>query len=230
MQVDIQTLFIFFGIFSFAFGLGLAFIPSLIKYVNKKRKAHEAIFKDSIEILRTIRKSGKGYYEISEDQERDKLLENSMTPKRLCKKFWNLEKQIIEYNEWLLDSGDIVNFVVKSKVNELKDHPKWISLVNQLDYNDSLTSHISHLIYDDNLTTGATKEVLFQHCGRDYEIDPIDGSKTVRLKEFVDSGDFYKLIYELKGLENRASLRMLREARKNFLDKVDDILKWIRKR
>ena len=226
MQVDVLIFSTIFGIsFGIALGLGLAFIPSLIKHVNEKRKAHKVIFKDSMKILRKTRKSGKEYDGIFNDEEIIKLLVNPMTPKRLHKEFRNLDNQIDEYNEWLLDSDDIVKPVVKSKINELSF--KWISLVNQLDRDKSLTSKISHLIYDGNLTADATKEFLFSRWGRDHKITVIDdGSETVRLKEFVDSEDFYKIIGELKGLE-RPSIYMLQKARENLLNTIGDTYKWL---
>lgn len=229
MSVDVTiALFIWGIVISIVFGFGLAYIPILIKHVNEKRKAHKVIFKDSMKFLRAIRKSGKDHLGIFEDEEMIKLLRNPMIPKKLYKEFTNLDGQIYTYNEWLLDSNDIVKPVVKSKIDEL--NRKWISLVNQLDHDTSLTSYISHLICDDNLTTDATKEFLFSRWGRDYKIDVIDGgSKTVRLKEFVDSEDFYKLIDELKDFY-RPSLYMLREARNNLLDTVEDMTKWIRKK
>lgn len=220
--IDIQTFSIFFGIFfGIAFGLGLAFIPSLIKYVNEKRKARKAIFKDSMEILRTIRENEKNHYAIDKKQIK-KLLENSMTPKKLCREFRNLEIQINEYNDWLFESDNIFKAEVESKVNKLKDKSKWGPIVNQLGSN--LTTHISHLIHDGNLTLEATKEFLFQHWGIDYKVD------NIRLREFVDSEDFYKLIDKLKDLEKRASLRMLRKTRKSLLSTVEDTTRWVQRR
>jgi ribosome-associated translation inhibitor RaiA len=82
------------------------------------------------------------------------------------------------------------------------------------------------------LTLEATKEFLFQHWGRDYKIDVTveGGSGTIRLGEFVDSEDFYKLIDKLKDLEKRASLRMLRKTRKSLLSTVEDTTRWVQRR
>lgn len=220
--IDIQTFSIFFGIFfGIAFGLGLAFIPSLIKYVNEKRKARKAIFKDSMEILRTIRENEKNHYAIDKKPIK-KLLENSMTPKKLCREFRNLEIQINEYNDWLFESDNIFKAEVESKVNKLKDKSKWGPIVNQLGSN--LPTRISYLICGGNLTLEATKEFLFQHWGIDYKVD------NIRLREFVDSEDFYKLIDKLKDLEKRASLRMLRKTRKSLLSTVEDTTRWVQRR
>jgi len=93
----------------------------------------------------------------------------------------------------------------------------------------SSSEGIYKAIYEGNLTFELARDsIMKDRWDEKVKItDTTSGGTELKLKDVVEGKDFHKLVEELKGLQDRESIKMLRDAQRRFLERAEAILKEV---
>ena len=170
-----------------------------------------------------------------------RLIKDADTPRPLRKRLREVERLVAEYLKWLPESDYIIDKEIDARCKDRENLiERWECFrsggISSLPI--VLREEARKMIYEGGLDFDRIKEIILRKYGRDYsvtvnlivgDVEPIK-LETIKLKEVVDSADFYSLIERLKDLEHRAIVETLRDAEKRLISEANDALKWINKR
>ena len=224
------------------------------RWDENKEKQHNAVVQAKESLSHLL----KYYVEEWEDvdsihiQER---IKDANTPRLLRKRLQELERRIAKYHKWWADSNYIIESLVKAEVEKrekLKNLWDYVAKAYEgmppLEH--AMKEAVRYMIYEGNLEGEKVKELLLKNR-RDYSVHfPLTGTQVwadqppeevsklegvvkepqIKLKDILDSNDFYRLVEHLKDLEHRPAVLKTTTIRESLMFKANDTLKWINKR
>ena len=158
------------------------------------------------------------------------IIADSRIPQKLRREVRELIGFATECRDWRYESWQVVNTQVKllARSDEFKKLDKEFKLFDKTlqeefyGYDGTPSERIYQAIYDGNLTFElARNAILHNRWGEEKKVN--DG--VMKFKDVIESGQFHKFIEELKQLQERRSLKMLRSARERLTENAQLILK-----
>lgn len=166
----------------------------------------------------------------------DKLVHDAHIPKRLRKELGELVDFALERNRWRYECHQIINSEARAQTKHLDTLNRAFKDVigSTLEgafqgTEGSASDNIYKAIYKNSLTFEMAKEsVLKDHWDAKVTIrDKLGEERELMFKDIIDGGEFHKFIENLIKLQNRTSIRTLRDAQARFLKKAQSILQEV---
>ena len=206
------------------FGFYVRFLPAWKENRKKKQKAKleiQARVEIAIAYVESYDWAGIGSLE--------KAFTEAPISKRLHEELDDLIKYALEYFRWRHECFQVVNAEVRAQSKQFSTLNDVFSLVfgSNLEgifggTEGSASYGIYNAIYKGELTFDMAKESILKG---NWDREVVTQGKNVMFKGIIDGGDFHKFIESLRKLQNRESIKTLRDAQARFLEKARLILK-----
>lgn len=163
-----------------------------------------------------------------------KAFDDAPISKRLRRELNELIKLALKYHRWRSESFQVINAEVRAQSknfdtlnNAFRDIFGSTLEATLRETEGSIGKNMYEAICKEQLTFDTAKElVLKDHWDRKVTLQSKQGQqKELMFKDIIDGGDFHKFIGNLTNLQDRASIRTLRDAQARFLKKAQAILK-----
>ena len=137
----------------------------------------------------------------------------------------------IEYYRWRYECFEVINAEVRAQGKQFSTLNDVFSLVFGSDLEGmfggtegSASYNIYKAIYKGELTFDMAKESILKGS---WDREIVIQGKNVMFKDIIDGGDFHKFIESLRKLQNRTSIKTLRNAQAAFLQRAQSLLKEV---
>jgi len=202
------------------------FLPAWKENREKKRQARLEI-KSQLEIFTVYVE----LYDWGGMGSLEKAYKDAPISKRLIKELDELMKLALEYYRWRYECFEVINAEVRAYGKQFSTLDDVLSLVFRSNLEGifggtegSANYSIYKAIYKGELTFDMAKEsILKGHWDREI----VTQGKNVMFKDIIDGGDFHKFIESLRKLQNRESIKTLRNSQAAFLRKAQSVLKEV---
>jgi len=161
----------------------------------------------------------------------EKAYKDAPIAKRLGKELDELINLALEYYRWRYECFQVIQSEVKAQGNQFSTLNDVFSLVfgSNLEgvfggTEGSASYGIYKAIYKSELTFDMAKESILKG---NWDREIVTQGKNVMLKDIMDGADFHKFIESLRKLQNRTSIKTLRNAQASFLQKAQSLLKEV---
>ncbi len=202
------------------------FLPTWKENREKKRQARVGI-QSQLEILNAYVE----FYNWGSIISLEEAYKDAPISKRSVKELDELIKLAKEYYWWRYESFEVINAEVRAQSKQFSTLNNIISLVFHSDLEGvfsgtegSASYNIYKAIYKGELTFDMAKESILKG---NWDREIVIQGKNVMFKDIIDGGDFHKFIESLRKLQNRISIRTLRNAQAAFLQKAQSLLKEV---
>ncbi|GAG22882.1 unnamed protein product, partial [marine sediment metagenome] len=164
------------------------------------------------------------------------LIANVYTLEKTRRKLRELQSLAQEYENWRYEAWRIISTKaeVASKSFEDLDASFRRFFRGGIDevfggMEGSSSEGIYKAIYEGKLTFELARDsIMKDRWDEKVKItDTTSGGTELKLKDVVECKDFHKLVEELKGLQDREFIKMLRDAQRRFLERAEAILKEV---
>ncbi len=161
----------------------------------------------------------------------EKAYKDTPISKRLVKELDELIKLALEYYRWRYECFEIINAEVRAQSKQFSTLNDVIRLVSSSDLEEvfggtegSASYGIYKAIYKGELTFDMAKESILKG---NWDREVVIQGKNVMFRDIIDGGDFHKFIESLRKLQNRTSIKTLRNAQAALLQRVQSLLKEV---
>lgn len=206
------------------------FLPAKRKRGEEKQNAKAALKKALGDITNKVEE-----YEYLERQSRlREWVTNAFVPKRWRPKLAELADLAEEYNEWRWESWRTTKVEIQLSLKQLSldEMLNPFGLSGMLSEGRERTpgEAIHKAIYQGNLTFELAKEATLKDKWDSLvKVQEKDsgGEKELRLKEVIEGKAFHSFLEELQKLQERESIKMLRNIQLRLLNKAQTIMEAI---
>jgi hypothetical protein len=167
-------------------------------------------------------------------ERRSKLREwvnNAFIPKKWRKELAELANLAEEYDKWRWESYQVIRaefqLVAASQRFEDKHLDEWLRIFGLWEVTEGRErgpgETIYKAIYSANLTFGLAKEAMLENRRdllRKAQKETSGEEIEIKLRDIVESDAFYRLTKELRGLQERETIKTVREIRAELLRKA----------
>ena len=202
------------------------FLPTWKENGEKKRQARVEI-QARLEIFQAFVE----FYDWGGRDSLEKAYRDAPISKRLVKELDELIKLASEYYRWRYECFEVINAEVRAQGKQFSTLNDVISLVFHSDLEGvfsgtegSASYGIYKAIYKGELTFDMAKELILKG---NWDREIVIQGKNVMFRDTIDGGDFHKFIESLRKLQNRTSVKTLRNAQAAFLQKAQSLLKEV---
>lgn len=210
------------------FTLGIQFYiwvwPRLQKNAKEKKEAKLKI-QAQIEILEVFVE----FYDWGGTGSLEKAYKDAPISKQFTKELDELIKLALEYYRWRSECFEVINAEVRAQSKQFSTLNDVFSLVFHSSLEGmfagtegSASYDIYKAIYKGKLTFDMAKESILKG---NWDRKVVTQGKNVMFKDIVDGGDFHKFVESLRKLQNRTSIKTLRNSQAAFLQKAQSLLK-----
>ena len=204
----------------------IRFLPAWKENREKKRQARVEI-QAQLEIFEAFVE----FYDWGGIGSLEKAYKDVPISKRLVKELDELIKLALEYYRWRYECFEVINAEVRAQGNQFSTLNDVFGLVFRSNLEGmfggtegSASYGIYKAIYNGELTFDMAKESILKG---NWDREIVIQGKNVMFKDIIDGGDFHKFIKSLRKLQNRESIKTLRDAQARFLEKARLILKEV---
>ncbi len=202
------------------------FLPAWKENREKKRQARLEI-QAQLEILEV----SVEFYDWGGIGSLEKAYKDAPISKQLARELDELIKLALEYYRWRYECFEVINAEVRAQSKQFSALNDVFGLVFRSNLEGmfagtegSASYGIYKAIYKGELTFDMAKESILKG---NWDREIVTQGKNVMLKDIMDGADFHEFIESLRKLQNRTSIRTLRNAQASFLQKAQSILKEV---
>ncbi len=202
------------------------FLPAWKENREKKRQARVEI-QAQLEIFMAFVE----FYDWGGIGSFEKAYKDAPISKRLVKELDELIELASEYWRWRDECFEVINAEVRAQGKQFSALNDVFSLVFHSNLEGmfggtegSASYDIYKAIYKGKLTFDMAKESILKG---NWDREIVTQGKNVMFKDIIDGGDFHKFIESLRKLQNRTSIKILRNAQAAFLQKAQSLLKEV---
>lgn len=159
----------------------------------------------------------------------EKAYKDAPISKRLGKELDELINLALEYYRWRYECFEVIKAEVGAQGKQFSTLNDVFGLVFRSNPEEvfggtegSASYGIYKAIYKGELTFDMAKESILK--GK-WDREIVIQGKNVMFKDIIDGGDFHKFIESLRKLQDRTSMKTLRNAQAAFLQKAQSLLK-----
>jgi len=200
------------------------FLPAWKENREKKRQARVEI-QAQLEILEV----SVELYDWGGIGSLEKAYKDASISKQLAKELDELIKLAVGYWRWRYECFEVINAEVRAQSKQFSALNDVFVLVFRRDLEvmfagieGSASYGIYKAIYKGELTFDMAKELILKG---NWDREIVIQGKNVMFRDTIDGGDFHKFIESLRKLQNRTSVKTLRNAQAAFLQKAQSLLK-----
>ena len=161
----------------------------------------------------------------------EKAYKDAPISKRLGKELDELMKLALEYFRWRYECFQVINSEISAQGKQFSTLNDVFGLVFRSNLEGmfagtegSASYGIYKAIYKGELTFDMAKESILKG---NWDREIVTQGKNVMFKDIIDGEDFHKFIEGLRKLQDRTSIKTLRNSRAAFLQRVQSLLKEV---